>query len=239
MLGSTQPVAALTTILSSNSSTRQMLHGGMSWSPGGRITQYRWTFGDGQSETTVDTNIRLVTEHNYSPGVYTVCLMITDDIGRTATNCSLVQPGLLTLRHVQEKGSREWKVCKRVQPLNVDFYVLNAFAPVSGALVKVSVPGWQDLSYTDAYGKASFQIDPTRFTITCSKRFTTGGVHVEASKVRFQPTSQTLWMQDCDAIFQAVLKSKEYKDSWIDRLAGYYALKSSSNRVYLILKNHQ
>jgi hypothetical protein len=46
---------------------------------GGRLCYYQWEFGDGAGTSTRD--LRSVT-HDYDPGTYTVCVVVTDDPGK-------------------------------------------------------------------------------------------------------------------------------------------------------------
>jgi chitodextrinase len=61
---------------------------------GRRIVNYRWDFGDGTLRDTADATI----SHAYGlPRTYTVTLVVTDDIGRTATTSSTVTVGVQSM----------------------------------------------------------------------------------------------------------------------------------------------
>lgn len=75
-----------------------ILHAGESWSPGGTITEYKWEFSDGTSQTSSGTNARFVKFHNllmsitetigaYGGARSVVCLTVTDDSGRKTSTC--------------------------------------------------------------------------------------------------------------------------------------------------------
>jgi hypothetical protein len=85
------PRAALATLPASGP-RRRILHAGGSWSPLGRIEEYRWTTGDGHAERTAGAGAAFVTEHEYqAPGVYEACLTVIDDRGQSASRCRKVR----------------------------------------------------------------------------------------------------------------------------------------------------
>lgn len=88
--------------------TNVIFHSGASWAPQSEITEYRFDFGDGAEQRTVGTGVRFVAQHNYSPGTYRACVSITDQRGRTAQLCTVVEPGILTIIVVdgQNTGGR-------------------------------------------------------------------------------------------------------------------------------------
>jgi len=71
---------------------RRIFHAGGSWSPLGRIEEYRWTTGDGHTEVTTGADMRFVIEHEYqAAGEYEVCLTVTDAGGQSASRCRRVR----------------------------------------------------------------------------------------------------------------------------------------------------
>lgn len=159
------PRATFTPIRPDDSLTRRIFHAAGSWAPGGRITQYHWDFGDGHSTTASGNAARFISEHEYAMGSYNVCLSITDDLGRSTTNCVWVETARLSLRHTpaqyQGRPLSAWRACQTTDPIDVEFSVFDEFTPVSDALVRVEGQDYELEGYTNQYGKVAFQIDIT------------------------------------------------------------------------------
>jgi hypothetical protein len=79
------PVATFAVLPARGESRRRILHAGGSWAPGGRLTAFRWSLGDGDEEQLSGAQTRFVLEHEYPPGTFTAQLTVTDDHGASAS----------------------------------------------------------------------------------------------------------------------------------------------------------
>ncbi len=79
------PVASFAVLPARGGPNKRILHAGGSWAPGGRLTKFKWEFGDGEREELSGARTGFVVEHDYSPGRFTPRLTVTDDRGRTAS----------------------------------------------------------------------------------------------------------------------------------------------------------
>jgi PKD domain len=211
---SAQPHAAFVSLRPENALTRRILHAGPSWAPGGRITEYHWDFGDGQSERSAGDTTRFVTEHDYQPGVYNTCLTVSDDLGRTRTACVSLATATLSLRHTpvqyEEHTLSPWHVCQTTDPIDVEFAVFDEQTPVRDALVRVEGrEGYQFEDYTDQQGRISFRIDLTNDHAR-SDGSGRGFMIIRASKDGYVSASfATLYFVDCELLFAPIDRSRE------------------------------
>jgi hypothetical protein len=79
------PVAAFTVLPGRGGAGRRILHAGGSWAPGGRLTEFAWSLGDGDEEQLSGAQTSFVLEHEYPPGTYTAQLTVTDDRGASTS----------------------------------------------------------------------------------------------------------------------------------------------------------
>lgn len=217
---SAAPSAAFV-VLPGTSPTRRILHAGQSWAPGGRLTQFRWDFGDQHSETTLGDNVRFVAEHDYAPGVYRACLTVTDNLGRTAQTCRTMRVRDLTLRHTPEGGgapTSEWEVCEKSGPFTAEFQVRDGPMPMPDALVRAFSPyGWEVNGFTNANGKVTLPLEPQHFTTLVGGTYFPS-VRVEASKSGYYRALEDLEMVDCAARQQRVGNLKDFLGELLELL---------------------
>lgn len=220
---SSRPHANFIALRPENALTRRILHAGASWAPGGRIIQYHWDFGDGQSEGTAGNNARFVTEHDYEPGIYDTCLTVTDDLGRAQTSCLRLATARLSLQHtpVQYHGHTllPWEDCQTADPIKAEFTVFDEQTPVRDALVRVEGRGeYRFEGYTDQQGKVTFQIDITndRTILDGQGR---GYMIVRASKDRYiAPPFERLVFVDCEQLFTTIDLGRKGLAGLLERL---------------------
>lgn len=201
---SAPPQSALGSLPASDVPWHLILYGGNSWVPGGRVTQLLWEFGDGQTLTQNGADARFVTAHYYTPGVYTACLTVSDEEGSKSRSCTVVRPGVLTVRHKPEKyhgrEMDEWEVCRQDSPFNVEFQVLSGSTPVAGVVVRASTPGWEASGATNQEGNTYLRLDPARFGQLIPPAHgegTIGGININISKQGVQLGGYVLWVVDC------------------------------------------
>jgi len=131
--------ASLAVLTATSSPVNLIFHGGNSWAPGGQIAQFDFDFGDGTHDTTSNTAARFVVQHNYNPGTYNACLTITDGSAQSAKKCIIVQPGILVVEHIRQRGSA-WEICTD-EASQVIFQVTSSFSPLQGVLVTIAGDG--------------------------------------------------------------------------------------------------
>ena len=218
------PQVALTAIQGGNPG-RLTLHAGGSWAPGGELTSIAFAFGDGSSQTFAGPDAALVTDHLYTPGLYSACVTVTDQSGRTATRCVAVQPGMLI---VEVRDSPTWEFCSSAPTLTFD--VTSSGSAVPGAVITVSGNGWALAAETDAQGVAELALDPQQvqshgIPATPPSKFHLGAIQVDVAKPGWVGRHSTMWMVDCDGLLATKLAAIARRDEILDRLAGYSALR--------------
>jgi hypothetical protein len=127
------------------------LNAGSSWAPAGRLTSYRWDFGDGSSVAFADQELSFMALHQYAAaGGYTVQLTVTDHRGGYATSSLDVHVGELALR------STPVGLGEGLRPLArgvMEGYVFAGATPVPGARVRASLGGSRVEAISDQAGR--------------------------------------------------------------------------------------
>jgi hypothetical protein len=220
-----QPVAELVAIPSAASARTRILHAAGAWAPGNRIVAYQWTFGDGQSASSSGTAARVATTHAYATGgTYQACVRVEDEVGRTATKCLTVRPGVLVLQHEVAAGAftAAWQLCDGPEVQTCLFRVSDELAPVNGAEVVVSTQTWSDRGITGPDGLVAFDLDPARFDRlvlrTQGRPLAAGWVRVEASKPGYDTAHETLWLVSCTgAVIGDIVSARDRVQQWLER----------------------
>jgi hypothetical protein len=224
-LGTPEPPHVALTAMQGHDPGRLTLHAGGSWAPGGELTSIAFDFGDGSNQTSAGPNAALVTDHTYIPGAYNACVTITDQLGRTASTCVAVQPGMLI---VEPRDSPTWEFCSSAPTLTFD--VTSSGSGVPAAIITVSGSGWAVTAETDTQGVAQLTLDPQQvqshgIAAAPPSIYHLGAVHVDVAKPGWVGRQTTMWMVDCDALFAAKLGAIAHRNEVLDRLAGYRALR--------------
>lgn len=223
-IGPEPPHAALVPLQGSDPD-RLTLHAGGSWAPGGQLASISFDFGDGSSETHAGLDAALVTDHTYSPGLYSACVTVIDQAGRSATKCVSVQPGSLIL---ELRDSPTWEFCKTTPALA--FTVSSSGSGIRGAVVTVAGRGWELSAETDVHGAAAITVDPDQveqagLPHTKPSPYHLGAVEVSVVKPGWIGRQNALWMVDCDGLQDIRFAAIARRNEILDRLAGYSALK--------------
>jgi hypothetical protein len=224
-LGTPGPPQVALTALQGDDPGRLTLHAGGSWAPGGELTSIAFAFGDGSSQTFAGPNAALVADHTYAPGLYSPCVTVTDQSGRTATTCVPVQPGMLI---VEVADSPTWEFCSS-QP-TITFHVTSSGGGVPAAIITASGNGWALAAETDAQGVAELTLDPQQvqshgIPATPPSSFHLGAIQVDVAKPGWVGRQTTMWMVDCDGLLATKLAAIKRRNEILDRLAGYSALR--------------
>ncbi len=85
------PVAAFVVLPARGGSRRRILDAGRSWAPGGRLTAFTWSLGDGDQEHLSGAQTSFVLEHDYPAGMFTVQLTVADDRGGSASAAQIME----------------------------------------------------------------------------------------------------------------------------------------------------
>jgi PKD repeat protein len=198
------PVAAFQVLPASTGPTSVIFNAQSSWSPGGLLASYHWDFGDGTQETSAGTSQRFVTSHNYAAGTYQACLTVTDAQGVSVATCHGVTPGVASVVRLNASSSTEgtWAVCRTNTTHALSYLITANGAPVSGATMTLSAPGWQASATSGANGVISFpSIQESHFNvpIQVNALFATGCMNVALTVPGFPSTTHVLMLIDCAA----------------------------------------
>jgi hypothetical protein len=85
------PVAEFAVLPVRGAPRDRILHAGGSWAPGGQLTAFSWTLGDGDSEELSGAQTRFVLEHTYPPGTYTAQLTVVNDRGESTSAAQVLE----------------------------------------------------------------------------------------------------------------------------------------------------
>lgn len=201
------PIVAFTAIPVEGYPFRWVLDAGASWAPGGTLVEYRWDFPDGQTEITRDTDVRFVTEYRYRPidvfGSNEICLTVTDDHGRRATNCGPISCTQIDLVDIPTVGRdptvNDWEVPQIGGVFPIQFQTSCGGVPLSDVLITVVGSDLKMTEYTGKTGRVTFLVDSSAFepsenTIEFNKLFATGHLLIEASTTGLRGTCHHLWI---------------------------------------------
>lgn len=242
------PSAGFAVLAGEESSTHMIFDGASSWAPGGNIIQYHWDFGDGATEATSGTQLRIAADHHYTSGVYSACLTVMDDRGITDTFCQTVRPGILVVRRVSNsrdiRNGREWDVCEEDEPYRVKLQVFRYTSPAKGVDVTITCAGRTLEEKTGGAGLVSFELTETDFIriassvdndsverpfnlterrdllISNPRLSGNRGVVVQAQWGELRSNRHILWLVDCASRVEIVNLAEKMSNDLRNRLRG-------------------
>lgn len=202
-----------------------------SWAPGDHIASFEWSFGDGTTADLSGNNAAIAIDHSFANGDYTVCLKVTDSQGRSDQSCTFVRPGRLVMEHLidEDVSNKPWQACvSQTKQIDLNVQVTSCGTRIPGVTVIATGSGGGAQGVTDAMGRVTLQVDPQKATPAppgANTMFAKGSFAITADLAGFDADQAVVELVDCEAIWHAVIESKKAYARWLDRMAGYAALK--------------